>query len=150
MNTRKVIHIDPKDVMRLSSSMACFIYLDVQSADIDLPPNEAFTEEERHELNTRKPKYVSCIYTAKLDKDDKKLKTFGDYLLSLKVIAGDPNALFLVNGDKILRADNITDLIYPFDICEYQGTTPITIISEWVLFAANSDEFKYTRGHQSL
>lgn len=143
--SHKALHIDPKDVMKLSSPGACLIYLLAQFDGIDLPPSIAHTEEERLELNSRKPKYVSFTQTSKFDKNDKMLTRCGDFLLSMKVIEGDANALFLVHGNKVLQANDINNLGYPC-MCEYQGTTPITVISEWIMFYIDSDEYKYSRG----
>lgn len=139
------IYINPNDVMKLSSPAASMIYTVNQSSGKDLPSDTAYTEEERLELNTKKPKYVSFSCTSKLDKTDKNLKRYGDFLLSVKVVEGDPNALFLISGDNLVRVDEITNLICPYAPCEYQGTAPITVVSEWIIFHVDSDEYKYIR-----
>ena len=138
-----VIYINPKDVMRLSSPQACFLYYVVRSAGIEVPSDTNYlTEEERSELNTRKPRYVSCVYKHEMIRDDFRLPRIADVVMSIKVEGDQDIFVWSVRSDHRTKAQEVTSLCYSHlgDIMLTGG--PANIEVDWIYWDLTSYDYK--------
>jgi len=147
-----IIHVNPKDVMRLSSFGTCINYNVVQDnlidhgeypSDLDIK----IPEEERLELNTRRPRYVSCIYKYTIPQGkDFRLPRVGDIINSIKVESDRDIFLWCSRWpDRKVKVCDVRNLSYNYltDILMTEG--PATIEVEWIVLSPNTFEYEMIR-----